>query len=113
MVAASVPPHLFVAGGKRGGGPMLGYGWNVCAGVWGALLIVSTAAVSPPTNPVYFGSIADAVTGDNQFTSGGQRYWDVDPAADAYDLERYERPTIQTYQTVGGRYASRQYFEYL
>src|SRR5688572_32439039 len=92
-------------GKERGGGHMPSYRWKGFAAVCAVALIVSTSATAQPTNPVFFGSIPDAVTGDNQFTSGGQRYWDVDPAADVYQLERYERPTIQTYQAVGGRYA--------
>ena len=75
--------------------------------------LIATAALAQPVNPTYFGSLPDAVTGDNQFPSGGERFWDVDPAADVYQLERYERPTIQTFATVNGRYATRQYFEYV
>jgi hypothetical protein len=42
----------------------------------------------------------DAITGNNQFqSSDGKHYWFVDPGADSYANDFYERPTVQTYQT--------------
>lgn len=78
------------------------------------LLAVSAAGVlAAPGTPVYYAGWMDAVTGDNQFLSGGKNYWDVDPGADVYQDDVYERPTAQTYQTVGSRYAAKEYFGYL
>lgn len=64
-------------------------------------------------NPVYLTTAQDAVTGDNAFNSGGFRRWDVDAGSDSYQNDFYERPTVQTYAQVGGRYATEEYFEFL
>jgi hypothetical protein len=61
--------------------------------------LVSPAAFAAPGTPVYSVTFSDAVTLDNEFTAAdGKRYWDVDPGADQYASERYERATVQTYQ---------------
>lgn len=71
-------------------------------------------AAAVPVNPTYSYDFYDAVTGDNAFyDTSGDRYWDVDPGADSYQNDYYERPTVQTYQTVLGKYAAEEYFEYL
>ncbi len=52
--------------------------------------------------PVYTATFGDAVTADNAFTAvDGQRYWTIDPGADSYQNDLYERPTAQTYQVRG------------
>lgn len=56
-----------------------------------------------PTAPSYSLHVNDAITGDNQFTSGGNHYWYVNSGADSYQNDIYERPTVQTYtqETIG------------
>lgn len=72
------------------------------------------AALAQPTNPpVYSTTVVDAVTGDNAFMFGQFRYWDVDPGADSYQNDIYERPTAQGFQPVGGRYAVNEYLAYI
>jgi hypothetical protein len=67
------------------------------------LSIGSTMVESAPTSPSYSVHVNDAITGDNQFTSGGLHYWYVNTGADSYPNDVYERPTVQTYtqQTIG------------
>ncbi len=61
-----------------------------------ALVLMSGLAIS---NPVYYSSYGDAVTGDNQFTtSDGKNHWFVNTGADSYANDSYERPTIQNYE---------------
>ncbi|MCI0459517.1 MAG: hypothetical protein L0Z62_21415 [Gemmataceae bacterium] len=56
-------------------------------------------ASATPTAPVYHVAFDDAVTADNAFTAAdGQRAWDVDPGADDYQTDVYERPTTQSYR---------------
>lgn len=71
------------------------------------------ALASAQINPIYFSTFNDAVTGDNAFMSGGNRYYDVDAGADQYQHDFYERPTVQTFQNVGGKYAAEEYFGFL
>jgi hypothetical protein len=76
--------------------------------------MIATSAAALPIDPVYFITVDDAVTGDNEFQgSDGKRRWDVDPGADVYQGEIYERPTIQSYSEVDGRYSSEEYFQNL
>lgn len=57
------------------------------------------SVVAGPVAPVYLATFGDAVTGDNAFTAtDGNRYWTVDPGADSYQNDVYERPTVQNYQ---------------
>jgi hypothetical protein len=75
---------------------------------------MTTSAAALPIDPVYFIVVDDAVTGDNEFQgSDGKRRWDVDPGADVYQGEIYERPTIQSYKEVDGRYSTEEYFQNL
>lgn len=66
-----------------------------------------------PLNPVYSQSFADCTTGDNVFSAGGSLFWTVDGGCDVYQVDLYERPTIQEYKPVAGKFASKEYFEYL
>ena len=76
--------------------------------------LMTTSAAALPINPVYFRVVSDAITGDNEFQgSDGKRRWDVDPGADVYQGEIYERPTIQSYREVDGRYSTEEYFQNL
>ena len=85
----------------------------------GLLLNLSVSTEATPITPVYSMIVSDAVTGDNPFfASDGKRYWTIDPGADSYQIELYERPTVQNYQVrtlPGGeeRFASQEYFENL
>ena len=63
--------------------------------------------------PSYSATFQDAITGDNEFLFGGEAYWDVDAGADIYQEDIYERPTIQTYETVNSRFAAKEYWENL
>lgn len=50
-------------------------------------------------SPLYTVTLQDAVTGDNALVAAdGKRYWTVDPGADVYQEDVYERPTAQTYE---------------
>lgn len=66
------------------------------------LTIGSLTVLAAPTVPTYSTFVNDAITGDNQFTSGGSHYWYVNSGADSYQNDVYERPTVQTYtqQTI-------------
>lgn len=79
----------------------------------GLLLVLSLSGTAAPGDPAYMITWTDAITGDNEFASSGDHYWDVDPDADVYQDDVYERPTAQTYTTVGGKYAASEYFGYL
>jgi hypothetical protein len=78
-----------------------------------AALAAAASAEFTQSTPRYSNTYKDAVTGDNSFSSGGSRYWDVDAGADSYQNDLYERATSQTYQKLGSRYGSGEYFEYL
>lgn len=75
-------------------------------------ILVSPGLAAPGT-PTYSWTWNDAVTGDNQYTHNGKHYWNVDAGADVYQQDVYERPTVQTYQMIGGKYAASEYFGYL
>lgn len=83
-------------------------------------LLFAVHGFADPINPVYTVNFSDAVTGDNAFiASDGNRYWTVDPGADSYQNDFYERPTVQTFvnspshSVIDGTFATYEYFEYL
>lgn len=78
-----------------------------------AALACTTPAHAQPGSPVYTTSVSDCVTGDNEFRFGGERYWTVDPSCDIYQIDVYERPTAQTYELRGTRFAASEYFAYV
>jgi hypothetical protein len=78
-----------------------------------AVLTAPAQAQGAPAGPSYSLLIGDAITGDNVFTFDGRRYWPVDPGADVYQIDVYERPTIQTHEHVAGQYAAKEYWENL
>lgn len=79
------------------------------------LYCTETAALAVVIDPVYTATFDDAVTGDNAFDgSDGKRHWTIDPGADSYQNDFYERPTAQTYELVDGLFATDgEYFENL
>ena len=77
------------------------------------VLFVTGTIHAAPTDPTFFISFTDARTDDNQFVGdGGKQRWDIDPGADSYQNEYYERPTIQGFNvdSTTGKYATSQYF---
>ena len=69
------------------------------------LVLGQSLAIADPISPTYTVTFSDAVTGDapNAYTisdgnGGTLRRWTIDPGADSYQNEFYERPTTQTYQ---------------
>lgn len=64
------------------------------------LLSAPAVVMAAPGTPEYQVTYYDAVTGDNQFKNGSTHYWFVNPGADNYSMDVYERPTAQTYKTV-------------
>lgn len=72
-----------------------------------------------PVAPLYTTTVTDAVTDDNAFMAAdGRRYWTIDPGADSYQNDVYERPTAQTYQVRlladgSERFAAAEYFQNL
>ena len=90
------------------------------------LVLGQSLVVADPITPVYTATFGDAITGDapNPYLrSDGKRRWTIDPGADSYQNEFYERPTTQTYQVntatpAGGVsaeeiFAATEYFENL
>ena len=63
--------------------------------------------------PTYTMTFDDSITGNNEFVgTDGTRRWFVSPGADGYQNEFYERPTVQTYQSVGGgAFSTTQYYQ--
>ena len=63
----------------------------------------ATTVYASPTTSSYSMEFGDAITGDNEFTSGDDHFWFVNTGADSYANDFYERPTVQTYtnQTAG------------
>ena len=80
-----------------------------------ALISLSLGAVpvSAGFNPTYSQTFQDSVTGNQSFTVGSSHYWNIESGADSYQNDFYERPTAQTYQAVGGKYAAKEYFGYI
>ncbi len=75
------------------------------------LVVVDTAFGDWLTlSPVYTNEYGDAITGDNNTTGDG---WYVDTGADNYDMDEYERPTVQTFVDSNGTPVSTEYFGYL
>jgi hypothetical protein len=95
----------------------------------GALAVLVMAAFGLPSaasaavitlTPTYFATYVDAVTGDNcngmapgGNCSGLNAGWHVDPGADNYFQDLYERPTVQTFTNIGGLPKSNEYYGYL
>jgi hypothetical protein len=74
----------------------------------------TTARAEPPTAPVYSATFNDSVTGTRAFTAkDGKRYWTIEPGADSYQHDYYERPTVKPYKLVDGKFATDEYYEYL
>lgn len=72
-------------------------------------------AQTPSNTPSYVAFWADAVTGDNSFVESGETHWFVDPGADVYASDIWERPTESGYEyfptamkygTTGSYYAN-------
>jgi len=55
----------------------------------------------------------DAQTNDNQTTTSGGQRWTIDPGADVFEQELYERPTNAMSGTVSGVPAADKYYQYL
>ncbi len=72
-----------------------------------------SASLAQPGIPVYSIVVQDAVTGDNNFSFGGFRYYTVDPGADRYQIDLYERPLSQAFQPINGLYAAEEYFGFV
>jgi len=75
--------------------------------------LVQTSGAAPTVPPTFAVTFTDARTDDNQFVgSGGKQRWDIDPGADSYQNEYYERPTIQGFNIdpLTGKYSASQYF---
>lgn len=89
------------------------------AGVFLVGLAVPRDGLANPQTPVYTAAFPDARTDDNGFLAGdGKRYFDVDPDADDYQNDTYERPTVQTYEVRalpggGERFGAGEYFGHL
>jgi hypothetical protein len=81
--------------------------------VLASALLAASGAAAQPGAPVYQSTWNDAVTGNNAFWAPEGRFWDVDKGADRYQIDTYERPMTQEFKTVKGRYAAKEYFEYL
>ncbi|MBT3200441.1 MAG: PEP-CTERM sorting domain-containing protein [Phycisphaerales bacterium] len=73
----------------------------------------SSSLQAGPVSPTYLDTSPDAVTGDNEFTHGGNHYWTIDPGADIYAVDQYERPTAQTFTSVNGQAAASEYLQYV
>jgi len=64
------------------------------------------AAAQTPGAPTYMATWDDAVTGSNTFFSGGSQRWFVDPGADNYFTDDYERPMNQSFSFNNGIYST-------
>jgi hypothetical protein len=74
--------------------------------------LMAASAVALSIEPIYHYVVDDAVTGDNEVQgSDGKRRWDVDAGADDHASGIYERPTIQSYEKVDGKYSAEEYFQ--
>src|SRR5262245_28751880 len=114
------PPHRDAAPGRgavmspsfrsRPGGTTLGI---VAAALAFGLAAAAARAADAPARPVYSATFEDAVTGKNEFVADGKHYWTVDPGADSYQHDVYERPTARPYATVMGKFAADEYYAYL
>ncbi|MDX2130594.1 MAG: hypothetical protein SFY69_00915 [Planctomycetota bacterium] len=78
-----------------------------------ALGLTAGLAAAQPATPTYSFTYTDATTGDNAFIAGGFRYYTIDPGADRYQNDIYERPIAQAFQLVGANYASEEYHSYV
>ncbi|MBN1917643.1 MAG: PEP-CTERM sorting domain-containing protein [Verrucomicrobia bacterium] len=83
-------------------------------GFLSAILIGGISALAADPSPTYLTTVGDDVTGDNEFVgSDGKRRWTVDAGADDYQNEIYERPTIDSFDTVDGVFSTQQYYQNL
>lgn len=79
-----------------------------------AVLAATACAVAQPGSPAYSIQVSDPNTGLNRYLADdGRNRWSVASGADVYSMERYERPTAQTYYHGLGRYGAQEYFEFL
>lgn len=79
--------------------------------ILGVMTSLSTLIPAQTITPVYTATFKDATTGDNEFIWGGKNRWTVDPGADNYNEDYYERPTNQTYiDTPSGVATDSDYF---
>ncbi len=72
-----------------------------------------SAFAQPTSPPVYSRVLNDAVTGGNDFISGGFRFYTINPGADQYQIDLYERPTSGGYQFFLTSYAAEEYHAYI
>lgn len=82
----------------------------------GPVLCMALAGVAAamPSVPTYTATYSDAVTGTNgAFDPDGKYRYTVNPGADSYQQDVYERPTGQSYTLIGNRYGGEEYFGYL
>lgn len=74
------------------------------------LLTLSSVLFTGQSNgqgaPSFGYTFGDHVTGDNEFSSGGYRRWDVDAVSDNYYQDVYERPMNQSFGYNAGRYST-------
>jgi len=82
-------------------------------GMAAALALLAGQALAQPTSPTYTTVVADCTTDGNRFSSGGSFYWDVTAGCDRYQNDVYERPTNQTYELRGTRFAASEYFQFI
>lgn len=93
---------------------MISKGYLLTIIIFCCIFSIDNLVHSDPTTPVYQYEFQDAVTGDNEFIGNdGKTRWDVDPGADDYQNEVYERPTIQTYDNNEGNdsFSSQEYYQ--
>jgi hypothetical protein len=55
-------------------------------------------AVPTILTPVYSATFADARSDGNEFAVNGKHYWTITAGADNYQIDQYERPTVQSYK---------------
>ncbi len=82
-------------------------------GIAAATALLAGQAVAQPITPTYTTVVSDCTTVGNQFSTGGSFYWDVTAGCDIYQNDVYERPTNQTYELRGTRFAANEYFEFI
>lgn len=65
--------------------------------------------------PLYSSSVSDCTTNGNQTSiGGGKSRWSISSGCDSYQNEVYERPTTQTYQSIGnGAFGASEYYQNL
>ena len=74
----------------------------------------AAVAQTPPGQPVYSLFAEDAITSPNNYLNlANQNRWSVSAGADDYGRELYERPVAQEFLFEGGRFGSKEYFEFV